>query len=132
MRLSVILLTVLFTLASAGDAFAWAATTGDKSSNGSWYVSPQKPTGDMFFDKQWVFHDRPKVPSDYERGEDMFPPVPLKTIGKQDAFSDFQPTRNYSDTADMFPHRWVDQVPYKPLIIDPRPTAVDQAMYIHG
>lgn len=88
----------------------------------------QARSGDMFEDKQWAYQ-RPAVPSDRLRGEDMFKPLPLMTAGSGDMFAHVKPRRHFSRD-DMFPFWKVQEVPYHLLKIDPRNETIERALYI--
>ena len=70
----------------------------------------------MFYDKHWVYN-RPAVPSDMYRGQDMLPHVPLMYRQDADVF-DRANKANTMGNEDMFPHLWVNQVPDHVLVID--------------
>jgi len=50
-------------------------------------------SGDMFDNAPWNSWDRPRVPSDRARGEDMFAPIPVLYNSKADLFDGVCPTR---------------------------------------
>jgi hypothetical protein len=75
-------------------------------------------SSDMFYDRQWIY-DRPVVPSDRYRGQDMFKTYPPMQSGHPDMFHRFEMTNTFGRD-DMFPHkRRVRQVPVHTLRIDP-------------
>ena len=61
----------------------------------------QAKSDDMFYDRNWVY-DRPSVPSDKYKGQDVFTPVPTMGDGKGDAFSRLNKTNTYGRD-DMLP-----------------------------
>ncbi|MDD3183095.1 MAG: hypothetical protein PHD48_09880 [Alphaproteobacteria bacterium] len=75
-------------------------------------------SGDLFYDQHWVY-DRPSVPSDLQRGSDMFPKVPLLFHRDADVFDSLSKTNTYGGD-DMLPHIPVPQQrPYYILTMDP-------------
>ncbi len=84
--------------------------------------------GDMFYSKNWIY-DRPSVPSDRYRGQDMFKPVPLFYHRNADLFDHVK--RPVYTSADMLPHLYVKTVPPHTLKMDPRPVILEQALYLH-
>jgi len=76
-------------------------------------------SGDMFYDLNWVY-DRPEVPSDRTRRNDMFAPVPVMFHANADLFDNAKPKVTYG-REDMLPHLPIErQRPYHVLTIDPR------------
>lgn len=73
---------------------------------------------DMFYDRGWIY-DRPSVPSDQVRGQDMFKTVPPMARSNADVFDRFKNVRNTYGRDDMFPHKRIGQVPVHLLRIDP-------------
>lgn len=74
-------------------------------------------SGDMFYDQNWVY-DRPAVPSDKYRGQDMIRPVPLMYNRDADVFARAN-RRNNIGNEDMFPRRGYTYPPHKVLVLDP-------------
>lgn len=74
-------------------------------------------SSDMFIDRHWVY-DRPAVPSDANRGQDMIPSVPVLNNSNADVFDHVQKTNTFGNE-DMFPTRWVRTAPDRTLVIDP-------------
>ncbi|MDX9689171.1 MAG: hypothetical protein EOM37_07215 [Proteobacteria bacterium] len=75
-------------------------------------------SNDMFYDRQWIY-DRPVVPSDRYRGQDMFKTYPPMQSGHPDMLHRVE-TSNTFGREDMFPHRGrIRQVPIHTLKIDP-------------
>ncbi len=73
-------------------------------------------SGDLFNDKGWAPYNRPAVPSDQQKGSDLFPTNNYVLNPRADLFGSVHPNYDFG-RSDMFPSR-PKVVPYYPLFKD--------------
>jgi len=86
-------------------------------------------SADMFIDKN-IAYERPAVPSDRGRGQDMLPTLPVFYNENADMF-DHARIRFAAGRDDMFPFWTVATIPHHTLKMDPHRDVVETALYMY-